>query len=88
MEAFKNQAACASTDTEMWFTGDDNPTVYENKDLLVRTCRSCEAKVECLDYALSVRVRGFWAGTTDKDRQKIRTRLNIIPRQVIEERRS
>jgi len=88
MEAFKNNAACAGTDTEMWFTQPDNPTTYENKDTLTRICKSCDARVECLDYALSVRVRGFWSGTTDKDRQKIRTRLGIIPRQVIEESRA
>jgi WhiB family redox-sensing transcriptional regulator len=69
--------ACASTDPEMWFTEDDEPG-YREKNLLQRICASCEVRQECLDYALRHSVHGYWAGTTPRERQRMRVKMGIV----------
>ena len=69
--------ACSETDPEMWFTEDEKPQ-YDEINLLKRICAGCEVREECLQYALRHSVMGFWAGTTPKERQRMRSRLGIV----------
>jgi hypothetical protein len=77
---FNNPANCAGTDTEDWFT---EVTIYSNKDTLKRICNACDAKVECLNYALEYNVLGYWAGTSDLERGRMRKKLNIIAKPIL-----
>jgi WhiB family redox-sensing transcriptional regulator len=45
---WRDSALCAQVDPEAWFPAKGQP----NKDAK-RICRSCEVRVECLEYALS-----------------------------------
>jgi hypothetical protein len=36
-------------------------------------------KKECLDYAVAYSVQGIWGGTNNRERERIRKQLNIIP---------
>ena len=69
--------SCRGTDTEMWFSDDDKPRVYKEQQLLQRICNGCEVKAQCLQYALENTVEGYWAGTTPRARQQMRTKLRI-----------
>lgn len=73
---WKDRPACEGTDTEDWFNDDDKPT-YLNYATLQRICKGCPVRQQCLDYALKHDVFGFWAGTTPRERMKMRTRLKI-----------
>jgi len=77
---FSNPSNCAGTDTEDWFT---DSTIYTNKDMLKKICNSCLAKDECLDYSLHNNVLGYWAGTSELERLRMRKALNIIPQSIV-----
>lgn len=77
---FKNTANCAGTDTEDWFT---DSTIYVNKDTLKKICNACEAQDECLKYALEYNVQGYWGGTSELERIRVRRTLNIIAKPVL-----
>ena len=79
MYAFREEANCADTDSEAFFTVDGSGT-YPNIKMLQRICGNCEVVNECLDYALRHEVMGYWGNTTEGKRKKLRDRLNIIAR--------
>lgn len=79
---FKNRAACEGTDTNMWFT---DSSAYKEQQLLLKICKGCSARNECLNYALKYNVLGFWAGTSELIRNNLRKKLNIIGKSVIVE---
>jgi WhiB family redox-sensing transcriptional regulator len=81
MYAFREEANCADTDPEAFFTEAGSST-YPNVLLLKRICGSCIVKNECLDYALKHEVLGYWGNTTEFQRRKLRQKLNIIPRKL------
>lgn len=74
--------SCSTTDPEMWFA-DEETSVYPDIKLLQRVCAECPVRQQCFDYALSVNVEGYWAGTTPRIREKMRARLGIKPDQLI-----
>jgi len=74
---WESTPACVGTDTELWFNEDDEPG-YKEKNLLQRICAGCEVKSQCLNYALRHSVMGYWAGTTPRERQQMRSKLGII----------
>ena len=81
MYAFREEANCADTDSEAFFT-EEKASTYPNIHILRRICGSCSVVNECLDYALKHEVMGYWGNTTEYQRKDIRKRLNIIPRQL------
>jgi WhiB family redox-sensing transcriptional regulator len=74
---WESTPACAGTDTELWFNKDDEPS-YSEKNLLQRICASCEVRNQCLEYSLKHSVMGYWAGTTPRERQRLRKQLGIV----------
>lgn len=82
MYNFTGQANCIGIDTEMFFTEGDT-SAYAEIETLKKTCGNCEVKDECLDYALHHAVVGWWGGTSDNVRSKMRKQLNIIPEPVL-----
>jgi hypothetical protein len=43
----------------------------------VDACKACSIRVECLDYALSFALNGYWGGTRKNARQKLRKTLGV-----------
>lgn len=78
---FTEQVNCADTDPETFFTVEAAKT-YPNLNMLKRICGACDAKAECLDYALKHNVMGYWGNTTEHQRRALRKKLNIIPREL------
>jgi WhiB family redox-sensing transcriptional regulator len=80
---FSNPANCAGTETEDWFTENAVGKSYNNQNILKKICDACEAKQECLEYALEWSVQGYWAGTSEFYRRHLRRKLNIIPKSIV-----
>lgn len=76
-------ASCIGLDPELFFpTNNMSPKI---EDLLKKTCLGCPVFDDCLDYALKVKVDGWWAGTTDKERVELRRFFHITPIRIDEE---
>jgi len=68
--AWQELGRCAESDPELFFPEKGGPT-EEPK----RVCRSCEVRVECLEYALENRERfGIWGGMSERQRRRILAR--------------
>ena len=78
---FTEQVNCVDTDPEAFFTLEGAST-YPNLNMLKRICGACNAKIECLEYALNHEVMGYWGNTTEYQRRTLRKKLNIIPRKL------
>jgi WhiB family redox-sensing transcriptional regulator len=62
-----SDGACVDEDPDLWFPEKGKPT--EAKLI----CACCQVRDRCLDYAIEHNeVHGIWAGTTEKDRRRIR----------------
>lgn len=85
MYNFTDQANCIGIDVDMFFTKEGTSTFQEEK-LLKRTCAACPVQSECLDYALNHAVLGWWGGTSEIQRKRLRQKLNIIPEPILVER--
>lgn len=75
-------AICSQIDTEFYFP-DRNAITEENKKVKAM-CGGCSWKQECLTYALHYTVVGIWGGTSHRERQVMRSKLNIIPIPITE----
>lgn len=76
-------ASCVGLDPELFFpTNNMNPKIEE---LLKKTCMRCPVFDDCLDYALKVKVSGYWAGTTETKRVELRRFFKITPIRIDEE---
>jgi WhiB family redox-sensing transcriptional regulator len=81
MYTFREEANCAGTDSEAFFT-QPNSSTYVDITMLKRICGDCKARAECLDYALRHEVMGYWGNTTELQRKRMRVQLAITPRQL------
>jgi len=76
-------AACIGLDPELFFpTNNMSPKV---EDLLKKTCLRCPIFDDCLEYSLKVKVEGWWAGTSEKERVELRRFFHITPIRIDEE---
>lgn len=82
MILFENEANCASTDPEIFFTKDSGG--YEHILSLKSICGACHAKNECQDYAVKHSVMGYWGNTTEIQRRAIRKKLGIKAEPLLE----
>jgi WhiB family transcriptional regulator, redox-sensing transcriptional regulator len=65
---WQDQALCAETDPEAFFPEKGGST-REAK----RTCRACEVRAECLEYALDHDERfGIWGGMSERERRRLK----------------
>jgi WhiB family redox-sensing transcriptional regulator len=72
-------AACGNTDTEVFFPAEgDRTTVLAAKKI----CHSCPIEAECLAYALANREYGIWGGTTESDRDRMRSLAKANKRSI------
>lgn len=72
-------ANCKGIDTEQFFT---SGKTYPHRETIQSVCDNCVIQADCLDYALHVQVSGFWGGTTEQEREKIREEFGIVPESV------
>lgn len=82
---FENHASCAdSHNPEMWFPPDEDGYGIRDagaSDFARTICDSCEARQECLEYALQYYdLFGIWGGKDFKQRREISRALNLPAR--------
>jgi hypothetical protein len=77
-------ANCSGVETDYYFP-EQNRITPENR-LAKKICDGCVWKADCLTYALHFKVLGIWGGTTLKQRDAMRKRLNIIGKPMSNER--
>lgn len=79
--------ACVGHDTNLWFPRalKNSPVFRESyrqalqdTAMAKQICESCHVSAECLSYALHHETHGIWGGKTERERQSIRRRLNIV----------
>lgn len=75
-------ASCIGLDPELFFLSNNIPHHVEK--LLEKTCMGCPVFDDCIDYALKVKVNGYWAGTTEKVREEMRRFFGITPMRIDE----
>lgn len=79
---FDGTQPCAETDPEAFF-----PDKGGSPTQAKRICRGCEFREDCLEYALTTRIHGFWlqgiwGGTSAQERQRLRHRTPPRERRV------
>ncbi|QDF18539.1 WhiB family transcription factor [Gordonia phage Pupper] len=68
---WRDGGRCAEVDPEMFYPEKGGSTQDAKA-----VCRSCEVKVECLDFAVKTDERfGVWGGLSERERR----RLKVIP---------
>jgi len=78
-----SQANCLGVDPELFFpVGQIDPAIEKT---LSRICMSCEVFSDCLNYALKVKVNGYWAATTETKRVHLRKLFKITPIRIDQE---
>lgn len=69
--AWQAQALCAQTDPEAFFPEKGGST-REAKSV----CSRCEARAQCLEYALKNDERfGIWGGLSERERRRVKRSL-------------
>ena len=65
---WQHRALCAETDPEAFFPEKGGST-REAK----RTCRACEVRADCLEYALTHQEKfGIWGGLSERERRRLK----------------
>ena len=67
------EAACRSTDPDVFFPRDDMKGRGHDVRAAKRICRGCPVRTQCLEFALEARLEhGVWGGLTDTERRSLR----------------
>jgi WhiB family redox-sensing transcriptional regulator len=70
--SWQDSALCAQTDPDAWF-----PDKGGSTRSAMATCKACEVRSECLEYALKHdEMYGIWGGVPERERQRIRAQRN------------
>jgi WhiB family redox-sensing transcriptional regulator len=71
---WQTHAACRGVDPNLFFPDSGSPGC---NDEAARTCATCPVQHACLDHALRHEWSGYWAGTTKRDRIRLRRERGI-----------
>ena len=76
---WQEQANCLGVDPDLFFP-ERGASTREAKSV----CRSCEVRVECLEYALSHAEKfGIWGGLSERERRRVRRQRALDRRNAI-----
>ncbi len=78
MYNFTEPTNCEGIDTNLFFAEEDSKN-YPQREYLIKVCGNCKAQPECLEYAVTHEILGWWGGTSEKQRDAIRRVRNITP---------
>jgi hypothetical protein len=80
---FSDTPACSGLNTELFFTEERGN--YAHLDYIKKICKTCPVRVECFDYSMDNLVHGIWAGTTKEERDRYRSKHNMVGKTVVPE---
>jgi WhiB family redox-sensing transcriptional regulator len=75
--AWTNRAACGDADPAIFFPDLTEPYPRDVLDAARDICSRCPVHAECHAHALDAETEGIWAGTTPRDRRRIRKSLGL-----------
>jgi WhiB family redox-sensing transcriptional regulator len=76
---WQENANCLGVDPDLFFP-ERGASTREAKSV----CRSCEVRVECLEYALSHSEKfGIWGGLSERERRRVRRQRALERRNAI-----
>lgn len=79
-----DEGACRGSDIRSFFRTWPEVAVEETKAI----CRDCGVQSECLSYALEhLSIVGVWGGTTERERQRMRSEGGVSPTGEMRSRR-
>jgi WhiB family redox-sensing transcriptional regulator len=67
--------SCRGYPTDWWIPNHDGQrgvTMPAPSDKAVRLCTTCPVRTQCLEHAIQHHEHGYWGGTTDRRRERIR----------------
>ena len=73
-EDWWSRGACRDMDLKLFF---NNEFPAQPNPEAVRACAQCPVQAECYTHAIHKEDHGFWAGTTETERRKIRKAAGI-----------
>lgn len=76
---FTGDEPCTQVGAEHFFLPEGQPG-WMNLDRMRALCGSCVMQADCLEWAVQHEHHGFWGGTTEHERVKIRKARNILLR--------
>ena len=72
-DEWRRHAACRDTDPDLFFPVGTTGPAIEQIENAKAVCNECEAKTDCLEYALATNQdSGIWGGTSEEERRQIR----------------
>ena len=70
---WRRVASCRDTDPDLFFPVGTTGPAIEQIENAKAVCRTCEAQVPCLEFALATNQdSGIWGGTSEEERRKLR----------------
>jgi WhiB family redox-sensing transcriptional regulator len=70
---WRDSAACRDTDPELFFPVGTTGNALVQIEQAKSVCRECDARVDCLEFALSTNQdSGIWGATSEEERRKLR----------------
>lgn len=71
-EEWRERAACRGKPVDWWVPshGPVGITLYTPD--AARICAACPVRTECLDFAIEHQEHGYWGGTSERERVRIR----------------
>jgi WhiB family transcriptional regulator, redox-sensing transcriptional regulator len=71
--AWRDQALCRDTSPDLFFPVGTTGAALKQIDDAKAICNQCDAKAECLEFALITNQdSGIWGGTCEDERRKLR----------------
>ena len=71
--SWRDHALCRDTDPELFFPVGTTGLALVQIEKAKQVCFECDARVECLDFALSTNQdSGVWGGLSEEERRAIR----------------
>lgn len=70
---WRRRAACRDTDPDLFFPVGTTGMALDQIDAAKVVCQQCDARIECLEFALATNQEaGVWGATSEEERRKLR----------------
>jgi len=70
---WRRQASCRDTDPDLFFPVGTTGSALDQIEAAKVVCRQCEARDDCLEFALATNQEaGVWGATSEEERRKLR----------------
>lgn len=80
---WRDQAACANFDTNLFFPEPDASDTLAQISQAKAVCAACPVRDNCLEFAIRTRqLDGVWGGCTPEERRSIRRRRQAAARKA------